>query len=270
MAVPWHDGRLAVLDLETTSADPEEARIVTAAVGLVGGGEPTDLMALVAKPDGFEIPDEAAQIHGYTTERARRDGRPADEVLDIVLGMLDRRPDGAPVVVFNGRYDLTVLDRECRRLDAEPLDETVRELLVVDPLVIDRFLHRFRPGSRQLDTQCEVYNVKLEVAHAAGADALAAGRLAYRMAKQGRVVRRVRNGRDALELQELEAEWARARDFLPVLHGCQQKWAYAEAESLEAYFRAGNPAKDVPPQPDRVVPREWPVVPFREPAAVPA
>lgn len=257
----WHDGRLAVLDLETTAAEPEDARIVSAAVGLVGGGEPTDLITLLANP-GIPIPDEAAAIHGITTERAKRDGRPVDEVLDMVLGMLDRRPDGSPVVAMNARYDLTVLDRECRRHGADPVDAH-RELLVVDPMILDRRLDKFRAGSRKLNALCAHYGARLEAAHTAGADAIAAGRLAWRIGKSGRVIRNIRYGSDVLERDALQAEWDRAKDHLVVLHGVQAKWAYEDAVELEAYFHKGNPRKGVPPQPDRVVPREWPVIPLR-------
>lgn len=34
----WHTGRLAAFDLETTSPNPDDARIVTACVAFVGGG----------------------------------------------------------------------------------------------------------------------------------------------------------------------------------------------------------------------------------------
>lgn len=53
----WHLDRLASFDLETTSADPEQALIVEAFVGYVGGGK-DPVEARVLAP--VEVPDEGA------------------------------------------------------------------------------------------------------------------------------------------------------------------------------------------------------------------
>lgn len=262
----WWEGRLACLDLETTHPDPEEARIVTAAFGFVGGGQPTEMTELLVNP-GIEIPAEATEVHGITNEMVQADGVHPSEALAEIWMMLYRTvEDGLPLVIFNARYDLTVGDRELRREGLKTLSELDGDLLVVDPLVIDRQLHRYRKGKRTLEAQCEHYlgglvEKRLDAAHTAGADALAAARLAYWIGKSGRVIRRVRNGRDVLDLQQLEAEWARVRGDLVLLHGAQQVWAYREAVRLEQYFRTGNARKGVEPEPDAVVPRDWPVVP---------
>jgi DNA polymerase III epsilon subunit-like protein len=83
--VTWWQGRMAAFDLETTAAIPEEARIVTAALALVRRREPTETTTWLADP-GIEIPEEAAEVHGITTERAQAEGdrRPTScrEVLD--------------------------------------------------------------------------------------------------------------------------------------------------------------------------------------------
>jgi DNA polymerase III epsilon subunit-like protein len=71
--VTWWNGRMAAFDLETTAANPEEARIVAAAVVLVGAGAETDSTTWLADP-GIEIPEEAAEVHGITTERAQAEG----------------------------------------------------------------------------------------------------------------------------------------------------------------------------------------------------
>lgn len=259
MGVPWHEGRLCLLDLETTSADPEEARIVTAAVGYVHGGRESDMHTLLANP-GVPIPPEATRIHGITTERARRYGRPIDEVLDIVLGFLDNRPPGSPIIAYNTPYDLTVLDREARRQGYDPLDAH-RPLLVVDPLVMDKHLHRYRPGSRKLIDTCRYYHVKLEAAHAAGADAIAAGRLAWVLAKRVSVTRRVRSPEDGMELEQLQTEWLAVRDNLEQLHQAQARWYTIQARGLADYFnRKGQ---------DHDVRAHWPLIPLGAPALRP-
>lgn len=248
----WHDGRLAVLDLETTGVDPETARIVTCAIGYVSGGSESFLANLVAIPD-IPIPAEASAIHAWDDERVKREGRPTGEVLDIALGMLDTRPDNAPVCVFNARYDLTVLDREARRHGHHGLEQN-RPLRVVDPLVIDKHLDRYRTGSRKLAAMCRHYNARLEAAHTAGADAIAAGRLAWRIAKAGHVIRRIRFSSEAQELAELEAKWQDVRDDLDLLHHTQIKWAIVQERSI-AQHRAqhGIPHDGT---------EAWPLIPY--------
>ena len=71
---------MLAFDLETTSANPKEARIVTSALVRIDGRDVQKVEHL-ADP-GIEIPQEATSVHGITTEKARAEGRPHDEVLD--------------------------------------------------------------------------------------------------------------------------------------------------------------------------------------------
>jgi DNA polymerase III epsilon subunit-like protein len=48
---PWHDGRLVAFDVETSGIDLEEARIVTAAIAVCGGGQETQTLTLLADPN---------------------------------------------------------------------------------------------------------------------------------------------------------------------------------------------------------------------------
>ena len=71
--------RMLAFDLETTSANPKEARIVTSALVRIDGRDVQKVEHL-ADP-GIEIPQEATNVHGITTEKARAEGRPHEEVL---------------------------------------------------------------------------------------------------------------------------------------------------------------------------------------------
>jgi DNA polymerase-3 subunit epsilon len=263
----WTDARLLGFDLETTSVDPEAARVVSVACVAVGGGLETDGWHEIVDP-GVEIPEEATGVHGITTERARAEGLPLVVVLPRILASFrEAQAGGWPVVMHNARYDLTVLDRELRRGGMAEQAAIVEEVLVVDPIIIDRHLDRYRPkrvASHSLEDACRVWNAPLDGVHDATFDALAACRLAWRLCRSGRVIRRARNSAERYELEGLEADWDRVRGDLVALYAWQREVAAADAERLEAYFRAGDPRKDVPAQPDRVVLREWPVVPFRD------
>jgi DNA polymerase-3 subunit epsilon len=247
---PWHDGRLVAFDLESTGVNVEEARIVTAAIASCGGGLETQTLTLLADP-GVEIPEEASAVHGITTERARAEGKPAASVVSAIVSTLRAyTASGAPIVAFNARFDLTILDREARRHGIPPLD--VRR--VVDPLVLDKHLHRYRKGSRKLDAQALHYGAQLDTAHDAAADAIAAARVAWCIGKRGEVVRSVRNRTEAIEKAMLVKEWEAVRHDIDALHPAQMRWAAQQAESLEAYFRGQGK--------DEHVERAWPVVPL--------
>lgn len=173
-------GRIAVFDLETTGVDTDTSRIVSACIAILDpNGDLVDRWDWLADP-GIEIPEGAAAVHGITTERARAMGREAKIVvaeiaqsLRMIFGL------GMPLVVYNAPYDLTLLDRECRRYDLDPI---LRPGPVIDPLVIDKAVDRYRKGKRTLEVTAALYGVSLDDAHDAGSDAIAAGRVAQALA----------------------------------------------------------------------------------------
>ena len=257
----WWQERMTALDVETTGVDPEDDRIVSATVAHVGGGEPTEIQNWLVDP-GVEIPAEAAEIHGITTERARVEGMPADEAIDeIFTSVAVAVGEGRALVIFNAPYDLTILDRELRRHRLGEL--WLPQECVIDPRILDGHLHRYREGSRKLAVTCEHYGARLDGAHNSSSDALAAARLAWVMGSRGLVIRRKpQSSQEAEETRLLREEWERVRNDLSALHRAQITWALADQQRLEKYLHEGNPAKGVPAQPDRVVPRGWPVLPF--------
>jgi DNA polymerase-3 subunit epsilon len=240
----WHARRLAAFDIETTGVDPESDRIVTAAISLVGDGRPTESHAWLVDP-GVEIPAGATAVHGISTEQARAAGQDPAEAVEAITALLaGQLVTGVPVVAFNARFDLTTLDREARRHGVRPLIDRVggaAGMLVVDPFVLDKHYDRFRRGKRTLGAVCEHYRIPLTAAHAADADALAAARVAYRLATR---------------LPEL-----RGTD-LTALHTQQVGWAAEQAASLEDYFREQGRAERIE--------RAWPVVPEPATAALAA
>ena len=227
----WHTGRMAGFDLETTGVDVEHDRIVTATVVQCGGGQPTVPANWLADP-GVEIPEGAAAVHGITTERARAEGKPAGEVVADVLAALGQViASGVPVVAMNARFDLTMLDREAARYGLPPLPAGP----VIDPLVIDKQVDRYRKGRRTLTALCEHYEVPLGAAHTSEADAIAACRVAWRIGTRY----------DRL-----------AGMTLAELHDAQVGWAAEQAAGLQEYLRKTDPAAYCAP--------EWPLIPRQQ------
>jgi len=167
-AASWFD-RLGVFDLETTGIDTDTSRIVSAYVGVVDASGAPKGVSWLADP-GVEIPVQASAVHGITTERARAEGRDAaDVVAEIVAVLRALLAQGVPIVIYNAAYDLTLLNRECLRYGIEPLADPVP---IIDPLVIDRAMDRYRKGKRTLEAAAEYYGVELMDAHDAEADAV--------------------------------------------------------------------------------------------------
>ncbi|HWD61981.1 MAG TPA: exonuclease domain-containing protein [Humibacter sp.] len=204
----WHD-ELGVFDLETTGVDVDTSRIVSAHVGVLDSdGVVIERLDWLVDP-GVPIPPGATEVHGITTERARAEGRSAAAAVhEIVAALRALTNRGIPIVAYNAPYDFSLLDREARRHGVEPLHDPAP---IVDPLVIDKAVDKYRKGKRTLEMTAGHYGVGLLDAHDAGADAIAAGRVAQAIARAFPV----ELGVEAAELHDLQVRWCReqADDF---------------------------------------------------------
>lgn len=233
----WHELPFAGFDLETTGTDPEVARIVTAAIAVRGSGRDPENYSWLVNP-GTEIPAEASAVHGITTERARAEGMdPAKAAEEISCRLAAIVLDGMPLVIYNAPYDLTVMDRECRRNAVVGFADVLTGCAgtVIDPLVLDKYLDPYRRGRRTLTAACEHYRVTLDGAHDSGYDAIAAMRVAWRIAATHP------------EIAEMP---------LTELHDLQVKAKAEQAASFQAYLRGQGK--------DEVIDGSWPFRPFAE------
>lgn len=208
---------IAVFDTETTGIAPETTRIVSANVSVLNPyGEVEDEHNWLIDC-GIEIPEQATAVHGITTERMRSEGTPAPdsiyELLTIISSFMDQ---GIGVVAYNASYDFTILDREAKRYGFDPL-ELPRP--VIDPLIIDKQVDKYRKGKRTLEAAAAHYGVALTDAHDAAADAIAAGRVAQAIGKKY-----------AADLAFPAEE----------LHDLQVTWAKEQAESYANWRRSQN------------------------------
>lgn len=169
---------IASLDFETTGVDPHTDRPVSVNFALIDGQGrrlPGSIHTLVAATgeagEPVTIPEEASAVHGITTEHARRYGVPADVVALHLAAMMDIiARDRIPLCIFNATFDWTMLHVEGLRCGiVMPSD-----VLLLDPLVIDRDIDRYRKGKRTLTAMSQHYGVALDTAHDAEADAAAA------------------------------------------------------------------------------------------------
>ncbi len=285
----WHTARMLLLDFETTGVDPHRDRVVTAASIEVGGGVERITKTWLIDPV-IEIPDAAAEVHGITTDHAREHGADAGtSILDIGTRVAAAISRDIPVVGHNvGPYDLTMLVAELIRHGHRNLANQVAGIrLVVDTGVIEKHLDQYRPaepggrsrrpaeacGSHQLIDCCRLWGIDLDAAdaHGAEADALAAGRLAWRLATD--------------PLRFAQWDWRPqqridpARMSLADLFDWQVQQYATSAAGFQDYVRTKRPEAKGGLDPEFVANTLWPICPppagwtpeqLPEPMAVPA
>jgi DNA polymerase-3 subunit epsilon len=214
----WSD-TLAVFDTETTGLDTRYSRIVTAFVGVIdASGTVTDSSEWLINP-GVTIPDAATAVHGVTNERAQAEGRePSEVVSEIGATLAGYLARGIPVVAYNASYDFSILHHEMVRYGLEPLADPKP---IIDPLVIDRAVDRYRKGKRTLQMATAHYEVAFDGAHAADADAVAAGRVAQAM---------------------IRAHQSELPETAESLHDQQIEWSTEWADNFQAFRRGRGDA----------------------------
>ena len=190
MTPGWHRAPYAVLDTETTGVDPLTARLVTCHLEVPPGlwGQPW-VRSWTVDP-GIPIPAEASAVHGLYDADVAGCIRHEDAVWEIHDALAEVWQAGLPVVVYNAPYDLTVLS-------APVLGP------VIDPLVLDKVVDRYRKGSRRLQSVCDHYGVSLGQAHDVREDALAAGRVAWALAERFPYLARM----DPAHLHQRQVRW---------------------------------------------------------------
>ncbi|MDJ0321446.1 3'-5' exonuclease [Pseudarthrobacter sp. PS3-L1] len=228
----WNTLPRAAFDLETTGRNSRAARIVTASVTLVdAAGQVVEEHEWLADP-GIEIPTEASDIHGVSTEVARRDGAPAaqvvQEITDVLRALFE---DDVPVIAYNASYDFTVLAAEAARYGIAQLSR----FPVLDPFIMNKQVDRYRKGKRTLSALCEEYGVGLDNAHTSAADALATLRV----------------------LDAMAGKFPKLQMPATQLHQLQVDWALSQAADFQTYLRKTKPAA--------VIEGDWPVLPPQDP-----
>ena len=200
---------LAVFDTETTGIKPKTDRVVTAAVhridiegNVLPGGSDFEMNP------GIPIPEAAAAVHGFTDAAVANFTPAADGMAALIACLQDLVDAGVPIVAYNASYDFSLIHYEALSLGLTPLDLT--NAIVIDPLVLDKTLDKYRKGKRTLQAAAERYGVSLVDAHTAKADAVAAGQvgiavLKYFMAQGGKVAAFPQSGK---ELHEMQKSWA--------------------------------------------------------------
>jgi DNA polymerase-3 subunit epsilon len=216
MGTPWWLGPALAFDLESTGVNVAQDRIVTVALLHLDG--PSVRPERYLLDPGIEIPESATAIHGISTQHAREHGeRPGPALSDAAAKLAQAMRSGTPVTGMNLSFDLSLLHFECIRHGIPTLSDRLGGAVrpVVDVLILDRHVDKYRPGSRTLAALCTQYEVKHHGAHDSAYDALAAAQIAAVIAERFPRV-------GSLLLDEL--------------HDAQVAWAHEQRTDLQAHF----------------------------------
>jgi DNA polymerase-3 subunit epsilon len=217
----WDEGPFLAFDIETTGTDTWNDRIVTASLVELGASSKLNVQSWLLNP-GVAIPMEAEKVHGISTAQASRSGTaPAQALEEITSQLAVWLGAFKPVIAFNAPFDLTMLEVENERHGVATLVGRLGEIRpVVDPLVLDKKVDRYRSGQRTLSALADQYGVALNDAHSSAADAVAT----------------------ALLVPRITAEFPELIEYsLDALHDAQQLWRREQQLSLADYFeRQGN------------------------------
>lgn len=233
--LPLRSSPMLALDTETTGVNAFRDRVVTCSMIFDNGAGKQTERDWIINP-GIEIPTGASDVHGVTTAIAQAKGiLPEDGLRQIAASLYPMMKAGIPLVIYNAPYDITILKAEFDRYGIKFPLEFDR---IIDPLVLDKQLDKWRKGKRQLTVTAAHYGYDLTNAHTADADNRAAIHVARAVLEKY-----FTDDTTIEELQEL-----------------QKEWKAEQAADLQKYFRKSKN------DPSIVINGEWPFMVTEEAA----
>lgn len=152
-----------VFDVESGGIDVFKDRVVQFFGATADkNGNLIDTWEIFINP-GVEIAQEAIDVHGFSNEFLKENGKPPHEAFEEIRDLFLQHRH-LKIVAFNMNYDLSSLNAEMKR---HGVTETFgswfsQNAQLVDGLVIDRHKDRYRKGKRNLETQAKHYGVPFD------------------------------------------------------------------------------------------------------------
>lgn len=221
MSYKYYKLPLLGFDTETTGVDVYTDRIVSCNLTYDFPNHPEHNRSdnFLINP-GVDIPVEASNVHGLTKEYLEENNAESPEKLLQIIHdrLLDWEQRGLPAVAYNATYDASILTYEWERHGVE---QKVSFSNVIDPMVIDKQVDKYRKGGRKLETVAKLYGFTITNAHSADADVEATIHIARKLGESyGAELTFEDQGEGLLTMK---------------------KWKKEQSESLERYFRKTNP-----------------------------
>lgn len=160
--------RYVGFDLETTGVDPFTD--VPVSYGFVEFSATGPRIKSGYINPGIAIPEAVTSIHGITDADVASAPSLIEATEFLAKSLSSIWAGGGVLVGMNVAYDLTMVESLTQRLGLKSLSERGEIGPVVDILILDRRLDKWRKGGRKLTDLCAHYGVEISNAHDAVAD----------------------------------------------------------------------------------------------------
>lgn len=185
--------KILFFDTETTGFvrktlpfnDPQQARVCQLAAMLCDSdGNELNRMNQIIRPDGWEIPDRVAQIHGITTERANREGIP---VKDALAKFSEMSNVATVYVAHNFSFDNSMMEIEQFNYPEFVWRPTTSfcTMLVATPVCQIPAARGGYKWPKLMEIYVHLFGEAFEGAHDAFADMIAMKRVYFELKKRG-------------------------------------------------------------------------------------
>lgn len=176
--LPLRDSVVLGFDTETTGITPCKDAIVSACLLLGSPTQGFDTYAIgewLINP-GVPINPRASAVNGFTDEYVAAHGQDSRTAIEQIASIIvAAQLKNIPLVAYNAPFDVRMLEGDLARHHMPSLSGSIttadidsflnvdaaapHELLVVDPLVLDRGLMPKRTGKRTLESTTQYYGV---------------------------------------------------------------------------------------------------------------
>lgn len=216
------------IDAETSGVDTANDRIITWFMRAREGDKVVFERNWIIDP-GVEIPEEAAAVHGMSTQWVREHGRKdvARSIGEIQNALEEYAYKGFVLCGYNHAFDLAMLSAEVYRHRGFHLLIDVPNVRYVDPAIFSRVFDKYVKGGHQLITVAKRNGIEIEEDRLHAAD--------YDVEVTEKLVRVMLN-RAWRELPEVR-EGCTPDEFVTKLQGWQKEQKALWADHLTAYFQ---------------------------------
>ena len=135
----------------------------------------------IVRPEGFEIPAEAAAIHGISQERALEEGV---RLIDVLRTFHEDATDAEILVAHNIQYDVNIMGSELIRAKFEPIQPPRRKICTMKESIQFCALPRMK-RPKLVELHHKLYGCGFEGAHDAMNDVAATAKCFWKMVALG-------------------------------------------------------------------------------------
>lgn len=231
------DLKTVTFDVESTGVDTENDRIITCFLRAREGDRNIFERNWIIN-SGVEVPKEASDVHGMTTEWVRENGRTdvAEAISEVANAIANHSRDGFVICGFNHAFDLAMLNSELKRYHGEGLETSAefREGRYIDPAIFSRVFDKYVKGGHKLITVAQRNGIEVEEDRLHAAD--------YDVEVTEKLVKIMLN-RAWRELSDVRKDKT-PDEFVTALQKWQAEQKKIWAEHTTAYFESAGKTED--------------------------